>query len=142
MSYLSDAELTVMRAELFTTLPDSGHLESLSVSSDGEGGVSESWGTVTWTPSRTITADLPNGTAGTVLKYRLDPLEMRSQIEMAASAEAREIHYILVVEWDAPLAAGTVTRFVDKSNRAFNVRRFSPDNTWPICKRCMVAEVV
>lgn len=135
MSFLSTVELTAMRADLYNTLPDTGWLESLSTSSDGEGGVTESWLAVSWTPART-------GVAGTVVPYRLDPLEMHSQIEMAASAEAREIHYILVVEWDAPLAAGTVTRFVDASGRKFNVRRYSPDNSWRICKRCMVAEVV
>ncbi len=135
MSYLDSAELTVMRADLFTTLPDVGWLESLSTSSDGEGGVTESWSAVSWTPART-------GVAGTVVPYRLDPLEMRSQIEMAASAEAREIHYILVTEWDAPLAAGTVTRFVDANGRKYNVRRYAPDNSWRICKRCMIAEVV
>lgn len=142
MSYLSDVELTVMRADLYTTLPDSGHLEVLSISSDGEGGVSESWGTVTWTPSRTITADLPNGTAGTVVKYRFDPLDRRSQIEMAANAEAREIFYYLVTEWDVPISAGTVTRFVDKNGRPLNIRQFAPDNSWAILKKCIVAEVV
>jgi hypothetical protein len=135
MSYLNDAELTVMRADLYTTLPDVGWIELLSTASDGEGGVTESWSAVSWTPART-------GVAGTVVPYRLDPLDRRSQIEMAASAEAREIFYYLVTEWDAPISAGTVTRFVNKNGRQMNIRQFAPDNSWAILKKCIVAEVV
>lgn len=135
MSYLNDAELTVMRADLYTTLPDTGWIDALTTTSDGSGGYPEIWTAISWTPSRT-------GVAGTVVPYRLDPLDMRSQIELAASGEAKEVHYILVVEWDAPISAGTATRFVDKNGRSFSIRRIAPDNSYRILKRGVVAEVV
>jgi hypothetical protein len=135
VSYLNDAELTVMRADLYTTLPDVGWIESVTHTSDGAGGYTESWAAVSWTPART-------GSAGTVAPYRLDPLDVRSQIELIASGEAKEVHYILIVEWDAPISAGTAARFVDKNSRVLNIRRLAPDNSWRILKRCFVAEVV
>lgn len=132
--FMSAAELTSMRLEVYRTFPDVGWIDSLSQASDGEGGVTESWSAVSWTPART-------GVAGTVVPYRLDPLDTRSQIDLAGMAEAKEIHYILVVEWDAPITAGTVTRFIAADGAAYHIRRMAPNNSYRIVKRCFVAEV-
>lgn len=134
MSFLSADDLSFMRADIISTLPDTGWIDALTVTSDGEGGYSESWAAISWTPSST-------GVAGTTVAYRMDPLDRRGQMEVAAMAEATGIQYILVTEWDAPISAGTATRFVNADGRAYNIRMLSPDNSWRLLKRCYLAEV-
>ena len=134
MSWLSAAEQTAMRVQIVNTLPDTGWIEAATNTSDGEGGYSETWAAISWTPSRT-------GEAGTSVLYRMDPLNVRGQMESAAMAEATGISYILIVEWDAPIAAGTVTRFVNKDGRPYNMRMLTPDNSYRLLKRCYLSEI-
>jgi hypothetical protein len=123
-----------MRVEIANTLPDTGWIDNLTVASDGEGGYSEAWAAVSWTPSRT-------GAPGTTVAYRMDPLDYRGQMESVALAEAVAIQYVLILEWDAPIAAGTVTRFVNKDGRAYNIRMLTPDNSYRLLKRCYLSEI-
>jgi hypothetical protein len=45
MSWLSSAELAQMRADVLELLPDTCSILSVSYTSDGEGGLTEAWGT-------------------------------------------------------------------------------------------------
>ena len=47
MSALTTAELTQMRADIATLMPDTCNILSLTTTSDGQGGYTETWGTAT-----------------------------------------------------------------------------------------------
>jgi len=47
MSWLTDGELAQMRADVANLLPDTCSILSVSYVNDGEGGMTEAWGTVT-----------------------------------------------------------------------------------------------
>lgn len=47
MSWLTDAELAQMRSDIGNLLPDTCAILSVSYTSDGEGGLTEAWGTAT-----------------------------------------------------------------------------------------------
>ena len=116
---LTDAELSVIRADVARMLPDTGYVLSLSSVSDGQGGYTDSW-----------------GTSGTVT-YRLDA---RQGHESVAGAAVQPYHeYTLTLPYTTTLT--TLHRFKDASGNTYAVMSVDNGKSWPVSKRAIVERV-
>lgn len=123
MTWISSAELTVMRAILANTLPDTAVIQSSTLSSDGEGG-----GTIAWSAV----------TSGTVA-CRLDPVSSSAAYDaVVAGKESLRVLRQLTVPHDAPLA---LNRRVVVGSQTYEVVSLADDNSWRIDRRAILAEV-
>ncbi len=91
MSILPADELTQIRTDLETTLPDAGTIYSLTRTSDSQGGGSESWGTAGTCACRVdfIGGD-ENVTAGALMPYTRAIITMPQATSI--TAQNRFIH--------------------------------------------------
>lgn len=116
---LSAAELASMRSDLEQLLPDTCTILSPTRASDGQGGFTETWGTVTASEA-----------------CRLDWL---NDVEIIGGAAVQVYTgFVLTLPYDATLL--TTYRVVHGGN-TYAVRGVDNDKSWPIVKRARVEKV-
>jgi hypothetical protein len=90
MGLLSDADLAMMRDVIAQTLPDTCNVLSESLTPDGQGGVTSTWGTVA--------ANVP---------CRLDSIVLRSNMLMPVAGAQRQAHqFELTTPYDTTISTG------------------------------------
>ena len=87
---LTDADLSMMQATIGDLFPDTCNVLSESLTPDGQGGVTSTW-----------------GTAAANVACRLDSITNRSSDVMAAAGAIRQVHqYVLSVPYDTVISTG------------------------------------
>lgn len=110
---LSNAELVSMRADIADLLPDTCSILSLTTTPDGQGGVTETWGTATASVS-----------------CRLDAY--RGKEALAGGAIQPFNTYVLTVPYDTTI---TTANKIEHSSTTYNVTSVDADKSWPITMR-------
>lgn len=119
MTFLSDAELAAIRADVLNLLPDTCNLLTVTNTSDGQGGFTQTWGTV-----------------DTCVKCRLDPIRGSEQI---AGEAIRPFHtFVLTLPYDVTI---TEQYRVEIGTYTYNVTSIDPNKSWRASVRAYV-EVV
>ena len=122
MTLLSNEQLAFMRDQIELTLPDTCTILSPTRASDGQGGWTETWGTVS---------------AG--VKCRLDAAKKLNQREQIAGAALLPFAY-----WTLTLPYDTViesTYRVVVGGNTYNVEHEDGDKSWNACVRVVVTRV-
>lgn len=117
---LSSAQLAQMRAQAASLMPDTCSIQSVVVTSDGEGGQVETWSTVA------------------TVACRLDIMPARTRTEMEAAREARTTFYRLTVPYDTAL---TVESQVVHEGVAYQVGEVHPRRSWEVVLRATLVRV-
>ena len=112
-SNLTAAELTSMRADVATLMPDTCNIMSLSSVADGYGGQTETWGTAT---------------AG--VACRVDPY--RGSEALAGGAIQPFNTYVLTVPYTTTI---TTAQRVQHGSETYNNTSVDQDKSWPITTR-------
>jgi len=120
MTALTTAMLAQMRAQIEATLGATVVIQTVSTTSDGAGGFSETW------------------TAAGTVAGRFDPLPNASQIARTALAEGLKDIYILTMPYNAPISAASR---VVANGETYEVRQLWNENTWRSCRRAYVSVV-
>jgi len=122
---LTTAEITQMRTDVETLLPDVGDVLSLTQASDGQGGFTDTWGTATAN-----------------VACRLDPLMgqvMLGSVEtMAGAAIQPYSRFTLTVPNGTTITAAN--RFL-LSGTSYNVVSLDIGRSWDLCKRIIVEKI-
>ena len=114
---LSSSDLTQIRADVASLLPDTGSILSSSLASDGAGG----W-TTTW------------GTASSGVSYRLDPIRQR---EETGGGRLDDYHnFQLTLPWNTTIAAEN--KFQASDGQLYNVIGVDDGKSWQVSVRCIV----
>ena len=118
MPALTDSELTAIREAIAELLPDTGGaVLEVTFASDGMGGLTQNWGTVTAS-----------------LAYRLDPL---SGVEVMAGMGVQAFQgYQLTLPYDTTIS--TNNRFQDSSGNQYSVITVDPHKSWKASVRAKV----
>lgn len=119
---LTEAQLTRMRAQLETLLPQSAVIQAVTRTSDGAGGWLEAWEAV----------------SGGTVAARLDPLGKAERTAALGEAETMTIRYQLTVPHDAPIAQDR--RVVIEGN-TYEVVQLDADHGWNVSRRAIVGAV-
>jgi head-tail adaptor len=118
----SAAELAQIRADILALLPDTCSILAVTNTSDGAGGVSETWGTVT---------------GGTAVPCRLD--YRKEGRESVTSAALNPYHGgILSVAYDQSI---TTANRVEISGQAYNVTGVNNQQGWLVVQQVSVERV-
>ena len=117
---LSSSDLTQIRADVASLLPDTGSILSSSLVSDGAGG----W-TTTW------------GTASSGVSYRLDPIRQRESLAGAALTSFNQFQ--LTLPYDTSVTPAN--RFQDASGNQYSILGVDDSKSWRVSVRCVVEKV-
>lgn len=118
---ISDAQLARMRAQI--PLPDTAVISAMTAVSDGAGGWTETWATVT----------------GGTVACRLDPIRSSSSgIVTVPGREGLIVQYQLTTEYDAPLA---VNRRVTIGGDTYEVVQLADDHSWNVSRRALLSRI-
>ena len=116
---LSTDEVTAMRVDVLRMLPGSGYILAPTETSDGQGGFTTTWGTVTATA------------------YRLDPL---SGNRLLAGGAVQPFHaYQLTLPYNAVIT--TANRFKDSAGAVYSVKSVDTGKTWAVSLRAVVERI-
>jgi hypothetical protein len=114
---LSTDELAQIRADVLTLLPDTGDILSSTLSPDGSGGWTTTWGTAT---------------AG--VNYRLDPIRARENVAGAALTSFSQFQ--LTLPHDATVLPEH--RFYAADGSLYNILGVDGGKSWKVSVRCIV----
>jgi head-tail adaptor len=114
---LTSAEITYMRAQLEDLMPDTCNILSVTHTSDGQGGVTDTWGTAT---------------AG--VACRLD--YMQGVETVFGGAMQPYTGWKLTLPYDTSL---TTAQRVEHGGNTYNVIEVDTDKSWPIVLRARLA---
>ena len=120
--FLSDGQLAKMRADVEKMLPDTAVIQRVTHSSDGAGGFTESWATV----------------SGGTVACRLDPVYARVQISQAGAAESMRYEYYCTLPYDAPILRGDR---ITVGGTAYEIRELYEMHSWRVSVRTRVMRV-
>jgi len=116
---LTSAELAQARADVANMLPGTGYILSATEASDGQGGFTATWGTVTVTP------------------YRLDPLTGN---RLLAGGAVQPFHaYTLTMPYNAVIT--TANRFRDADGALYSVKSVDAGKSWAVSLRAVVERI-
>lgn len=119
----SDRQLSKMRAQAESLMPDTAVIQDVSFVSDGAGGQEETWSAVT----------------GGTVSCRLDPLSERSQMnQIVASQERLKVYRRATVPYDAPAAAN---RRLVVNNETYEIVALDDDHSWRVSRRLIIARL-
>jgi len=118
--FLSDPQLAKMRADVAKMLPDTCTISSVGYTPDGAGGGAE-----------------PLTTVATVA-CRVDPVQSRRGMEVAAMKEALDTMYQLTVPYDTDIRVGYK---VTHNTKQYEIRQLSNEQSWKVSKRALIARV-
>jgi len=116
---LTSAELTQMRADVAEMLPDTCNLLTVTRTSDGQGGITDTWGTAT-----------------TGVACRLDPLRGRESVQGAALQA--QYSYILTLPYDTTI---TNAYRVEIGTAVYDVKAVDQGKSWAVSMRAFVERV-
>ena len=116
---LPNAELSAMQSDIQQLMPDTCAILSVTYTSDGTGGWTESWGTTTASVACSL-----NQLSGTEA--------------LAAGAVEPYSRCNLILPTSATI---TPTNRVLHNGVTYNVISVDTDNSWPICRRAIVEAV-
>lgn len=122
MTFLTNAEIASMRAQIAETLTDTCVIQSVSNVSDGAGGETPTWAAV----------------SGGTVACRFDHPQQRNQIARAAGAEGFIAEFHLVLPYDAPVASN---RRVIHNGNTYEIRRLADEGSILLMKKCYVSRV-
>ena len=122
MTWLTDDDLTQMRADVAELLPDTAVISAPAWVSDGAGGGSQTYTAV----------------AGGTVACRLDPLPKLQMAQEVAGGEILTVKYILTVPYGAPLA---VDYRVTTGGSTYEMVHLDIDHSWRVSRRAIVAAV-
>jgi len=114
------ARLARMRAQAAQLMPDTCIIYSSTVTSDAQGGVTE-----TWTASGTVAC-------------RMGMISARTRTEVQAAREARTLFYQLTVPYDAPL---DVFSQVVHAGVTYQVAETHEHESWAVTRRARLVIV-
>lgn len=116
---LTSAELAQARADVANMLPGTGYILSATEASDGQGGFTATWGTVS------------------AVSYRLDPL---SGNRLLAGGAIQPFHaYQLTLPYNATIT--TANRFKDGSGQVYAVRSVDAGKSWAVSLRAVLERI-
>jgi len=122
MSLLVDADLALMRAIIAETLPDICNILSESITPDGQGGVTSTWGTVT-----------------TNAPCRFDDITARvTELVVAGGGQKAAHRYQLTLLYDETINAGNR---VELGGATYTVVGVNASQSWKVDARA-VLEVI
>lgn len=116
MAGITNAELAQMRDDIESLLPDTGNILSKSLSSDGEGGWVETWGTAT----ANVSCRLDSFTSKTSSRFQGDEILMGGAVQSYG-------------RWTLTLPHGTsigVENRFEGNGRTFNVIATDNGKSW------------
>jgi head-tail adaptor len=119
MSFISTQQLAFMRDQVLDTLPDTGTVLSLTNTSDGQGGYTQSWA----------------GT--TAYDCRIDFVNGREQ--QAGGGYAPYVTTKLTLPYNAVIT--TANRFSALGNTYNVINVFASDRSWNVTVRCELEKV-
>lgn len=123
MSWISDAELSDMRADVANMLFDTAVIKSQTKTSDNAGG----W-TTAWTP-----------VSGGTVSCRVDPISRQSDmVALNFGKETTVVMYQLTVPYDAPLADD---RRVTIGSNTYEIVKLDIDHSKNVSRRAFISEV-
>lgn len=126
---LSSREILDMRGALESLLPDTCHILSVTNSSDGQGGLSQTWGTVTANVSCRIDSFLSRGLAS-----------MRGGGEMVVGGALSDFS-----RWIVSMPYDTVVNVTDRIQMSdggvYNIVSLDTGKSWDLEKRLTVEKV-
>ena len=120
MTALSSTELAAIRTDIAQLLPDTGHVLSVTNTSDGMGGFTETWGTATAS-----------------VAYRLDPLRGREQL----AGGAVDAFHTFQLTLAHSVTITTANRFKAADGTQFAVVSVDPEKSWKASTRAVVERV-
>lgn len=118
MPQLSDAELTAMRADLGSLLPDTCVIKAYATTVDGQGGFTESW------------------TAAGTVACRMDSTS--GQRSTVADSTRSFSGFVLTVPFDTDIGE---TDQVVHGGYTYNVMAVDYDKSWPVVLRAQLERV-
>lgn len=121
MTGLSETALTRMRTQFAQFLPDTATLQAKTITSDGAGGWTETWQTV----------------SGGVVACRLDVRYRHHPLETVAEQPITITEYMLTVPFDAPLEAHQRAVI---NGEVYQVRTLLTDHSWRVAKRAYITQ--
>lgn len=119
MSAIDSTMLTAMRAAIAELLPDTCNILSVTQVADGQGGVTETW-----------------GTASNNIACRLDVVNKREQV--AGGAVQQFTGYVLSCPYDTTISAANR---VEVSSVTYAVTGLNDGQSWKAVKRVMLEAV-
>jgi hypothetical protein len=122
MTMLTAAQLTSMRSQVETLLPDTGVIQVMVRTSDSAGG---------WT-------EAGSAVSGGTVACRLDPLTERELSMVVAAREALGVRYRLTMPHDAPLAADYQ---VVTDGHTYQVIQLDADHSCNVSRRAIIEEI-
>lgn len=116
---ISDSLLANMRAGVEARLPDSVEIQAVDNASDGAGGWSSTWTTVT----------------GGAVAGRVDPLTNRDGVALQLAQEQINDMRRLTVPYDAPLEAGERVLY---NAEAWEIVSRDDNHSWNVSRRAVI----
>ena len=114
---ITSDELAQIRADVAGLLPDTGQILGVTLAGDGQGGMTETWGTATAN-----------------IAYRLDPVRGREQV---AGAALQDYHtFVLTLPHNASLTPAH--RFQAEDGTLFSVTSVDTQKSWRVSVRAIV----
>jgi len=121
-SILTAAEIASMRASLEDiSLPDVCNILSVTLTTDGQGGMTQTW-----------------GTANTDVPCRLDAVQMRGREQLTGAAIQAFHGYALTVPYSATI---TAANRVEHGSYTYEVKSVDYGKSWTLAKTCEVERV-
>jgi SPP1 family predicted phage head-tail adaptor len=120
MMALSSNDLTQIRADVESLLPDTGDILSSSLVSDGAGGWTTTWGTAT-----------------SGVSYRLDPIRQREIVAGAALTSYNQFQ--LTLPYDTTVTAEN--RFQASDGTQYSILGVDDSKSWRVSVRCVVEKL-
>lgn len=116
---LNSSELATMRSDLLQLMPDTCNLLTVTNTSDGQGGYTQTWGTAI---------------AGVACRFDAKRV---TEVLAAGAVEPYE-HMIVTLPYDTVI---TPAYRIEHGGYTYNVIGVNIDQSWPICKRAEVEKV-
>lgn len=121
---LTTSQLTQMRTQLSTRLPDSAIIQAPTYPGDSAGGP----GTANYT-----------AVGGGTVACRLDPVDsVAEHIQILSARENLKVVYRLVVPYDAPLAKDCRVLI---NGDTFEILALADQHSWRVCRRALVGRL-
>lgn len=122
MTWLTDGDLALMRADVAFMLPDVAVIQTKTLTSDNAGGWAETWTAVT----------------GGTVACRVDPLKSRESVDYTAKREALIRKWQVTLPYNAPIVPEARLVIGGVSYDVTVIHDVHSDN---VSRRCEVAEV-
>jgi hypothetical protein len=118
VAILTDSELDAAREDVAGMLPDTGYILTRTITPDGFGGNTTSWGTASVQPCR--------------LDYKT------GSERLSGGARQTYTGWMITLPWDAVV---TTSNQIKINGTSYNVKSVDTGKSWTISKRCEVEKI-